>query len=74
MKRVEIDFYDSNFMHGWEAESEDELAKVTAIGFLKSEDDSQLTIVMAYSHFGLKFAKLTVPRSSVVSIKEVRIK
>lgn len=74
MKRIEIRFYDSNFMHGWEGDTIDALASATAIGFLKSEDNIQLTLVMAYSDFGLKFAKLTIPKASIISRKEVRAK
>ena len=74
MKRLEVEFYDSNFMHGWSGETEDDLALVTATGFCKSENDKQLTLIMAYSDFGLKFAKLTIPKSAVLSVKEVRLK
>ncbi len=73
MKRLEVKFYDSNFRHGWEGEDKDDLAVVTAIGYLKSEDDSQLTLVMAYSDFGLNFAKLTIPKPAIILRKEVRL-
>ncbi len=73
MKRLEIKFYDSNFRHGWEGNDKDDLAIATAIGYCKSEDDKQLTLVMAYSDFGLNFAKLTIPKAAIVSIKKVRI-
>jgi hypothetical protein len=73
LKRLEVEFYDSNFMNGWEGkEVEDTMALATAIGYLKSEDDEQLTLVMAYSDYGLIFAKLTIPKGSIKSIKEVR--
>uniref|UniRef100_A0A6H2A6I5 Uncharacterized protein n=1 Tax=viral metagenome TaxID=1070528 RepID=A0A6H2A6I5_9ZZZZ len=74
MKRLEVEFYDSNFRHGWEGEDRDDLAIATAIGYVKSEDDKQLTLVMAYSNFGLNFAKLTIPKGSIRSIKELRLK
>ena len=74
MKRLEIRFYDSNFRHGWEGDDRDDLAIATAIGYCKSEDDKQLTLVMAYSDFGLNFAKLTIPKSAIVSIKKARLK
>ena len=61
-------------MHGWEGESKDDLALVTTIGYFKSEDDTQLTLTMAYSDFGLRFAKLSIPKGSICSIKELRIK
>jgi len=74
MKRLEIEFYDSNFMHGWEGESTDGLALATAIGYFKSEDDTQITLTMAYSDLGLRFAKLTIPKGCIKSTKEVRVK
>ena len=74
MKRLEVEFYDSNFMHGWESETKDDLAIVTAVGYYKSEDDKQLTLTMAYSNFGLRFAKLSIPKGSICSRKELRIK
>ena len=74
MKRLEVEFYDSNFMYGWESEGEDDLAGVTAIGYYKSEDDKQLTLTMAYSNFGLRFAKLSIPKGSIRTIRELRIK
>ena len=73
MKRLEVEFYDSNFKSGWESEDRDELAIATAIGYCKSEDDNQLTLIMAYSNFGLNFAKLTIPKSAIISINKVRL-
>jgi len=73
MKRLEVEFYDSNFRHGWEGDDRDELAVATAMGYCKSEDEAQLTLIMAYSNFGLNFAKLTIPKSAIVSIKNVRL-
>ena len=74
MKRLEVEFYDSNFEHGWIGESEDDLAIAKAMGYYKSEDDKQLTLTMAYSDFGLRFAKLSIPKGSIISIKELRLK
>jgi len=74
MKRIEVEFYDSNFRNGWEGQDKDDLAIATAIGYLKSEDDKQLTLVMAYSDFGLNFAKLTIPKAAIIDRKEVRLK
>jgi len=74
MRRLEVKFYDSNFMHGWEGEGRDDLALATATGYFKSEDDKQLTLTMAYSDFGLRFGKLSIPKGSIKSIKELRLK
>ena len=79
MRRLEVEFYDSNFMHGWEGEGAgdgaiDDLALATTMGYFKSEDENQITLTMAYSDYGLRFAKLTIPKGSIKSIKELRVK
>jgi len=74
MKRLEVKFYDSSFMHGWESETKDDLALATAMGYYKSEDDTQLTLTMAYSDLGLRFAKLSIPKGSIKNIQELRLK
>ena len=75
MKRVEIEFADSNIMHGWESMDEiDYLANATAIGYLKSEDDEQITIVMAKSEMGSVFEKFSIPKAATKSIKELRLR
>ena len=75
MKKLEVKFNDSNFLHGWESEGvEDDLALASVVGYYKSEDNEQLTLTMAFSNFGLRFGKLTIPKGSIKSIKELRIK
>ena len=74
MKRLEVKFYDSKFVQGWGGDTEDDLPVITVIGYLKSESDRHLTLVMAYSDLGLKFVNFTIPKSSISSRKEVRIK
>lgn len=75
MKRLEVEFYDSNFLHGWEGEDlRDDLALATVMGYFKSEDEEQLTLTMAYSDFGLRFAKLTIPKGCIKSVRELRCK
>ena len=74
-QRLEVEFYDSNFLNGWDgSDVNDDLATVTVIGYFKSEDARQLTLTMAHSNWGLRFAKLTIPKGSIVSINEVRLR
>ena len=75
-KMMLVEFADSNIGHGWEHpdSSVDGLAFASAIGYLKSENEEQLTLTMAISDFGLIFEKLTIPKGSIKSIKELRIK
>jgi len=76
MKRVEIEFADSNIMHGWEHSeaTSDDLACVRVMGYLKSENDNQITLVMAISDSGSIFEKFTIPKGAIQSIKELRVK
>ena len=74
-KRLEVEFYDSNFVSGWEGEDlKDDLALATVMGYFKSEDSEQLTLTMAYSNFGLRFATLTIPKPSIKYRKELRVR
>ena len=75
-KMLLVKFSDSNIQHGWEhpGASCDSLAYAQAIGYLKSEDDQQITLTMAISDFGLIFEKLTIPRGSIHSVRELRVK
>ena len=75
MKRLEVEFNDSNFLHGWEGDdTKDDLALATVMGYFKSEDGEQLTLTMAYSNLGLRFAKLTIPKGCIKSVKELRVR
>jgi len=76
MKRVEIEFADSNIMHGWEhsGATSDEPAYAHAMGYLKSEDDNQITLTMAFNSSDLIFEKFTIPKGAIKSIKELRVK
>lgn len=77
MKRVEIECVDTNIMHGWAGEDEvatDTLPDTWLIGYLFSEDDEKITIVMGYSNFGLYIERMTIPRGCIKSIHELRVK
>jgi len=71
-----VKFVDSNIQHGWEhpESTQDNLAYAQAIGWVKSEDEEQITLTMAISDFGLIFEKLTIPKGCIKSIKELRLK
>jgi len=75
-KMVLVEFADSNIMHGWEHPDStiDCLAYAHALGFLKSETEEHITLTMAISAFGLIFEKLTIPKGSIKSVKELRVK
>jgi hypothetical protein len=73
--RVEVEFNDSNIMHGWKhPDVEDILPVARAVGYFKSEDKDQITLTMAISDASLIFEKLTIPKGAIISIKELRVK
>jgi len=77
MKRVEVECVDINIMHGWAGEYEvsmDKLPDTRFIGYLFSEDDEKVVLVMGYSNYGLYIERTAIPKGCVKSIKELRLK
>lgn len=76
-KMVLIEWVDSNIMHGWrisEEANEDTVAHCKTVGFLKSQDDEKITLVMGESDFGSVIECITIPKGCIKSIKELRVK
>uniref|UniRef100_A0A6M3JQ98 Uncharacterized protein n=1 Tax=viral metagenome TaxID=1070528 RepID=A0A6M3JQ98_9ZZZZ len=72
MRIVEIEFHDSISSNGWESIlSVDSLALAKAVGFVKSEDETQVTLVMAMGSSDLIFNRFTIPRAAIISMKEL---
>ncbi len=75
MKRVEIEFADSNIMHGWaDPEICEGLAYATVAGYQVFEDDDMVIVSMAMSKSGLVFEVLTIPKAAILSKRELRVK
>ena len=78
MKVVKVKWSDSNFRSGWmnenEVESVEPLAEGDAVGFLKGENTKAITIVMSLSNNKCTLGALTIAKSSIIEIKEMRVK
>ncbi len=75
MKRVEIEWVDSNILHGWQADTADcDVALSNELGYVVSEDDEKIILARGISAFGLLNSPMAIPKGCIKSIKELRIK
>jgi hypothetical protein len=75
LKKILVDWVDSNFMHGWlEENTECDLAQVHNIGYLVSETDDKITLASGISAYGLMLNPITIPKGCIKSIIELRRK
>jgi len=69
---------DSNLRHGWvgkyETSDVEPMAISEAVGFLKGEDDKAITLTMSISEFESTLEGLTIPKVSILEVKEMRVK
>lgn len=77
LKVVQVVWEDSNIAHGWASEEEvsnDGVVMCESVGYLYSEDDKRIIIVMGFSEYGLYIERKAIPRGCIKTIKELRIK
>jgi len=78
MKIVRVTWTDSNFRHGWAARNEvddvEPLAVGEAVGFLKGENEEAITLTMSIGNNDSTLGGLTIAKSAIKSMKELRVK
>ena len=73
---VLIEWEDSNVAHGWIPKDiqDDALAHCKTVGFVVAEDDKKITVTLGESNYNNTMERLTIAKSSITSIKEMRVK
>ena len=75
MKIIRVKWHDSNFRSGWDViEGVEPLAEGDAVGFLKGEDDKAITLTMCRGNNNCTLGSLTIAKSSIIEMKEMRLK
>jgi len=72
MKIVEVEWVDSNILHGWQNEINDcDVALCNEVGYLAHEDEDKVILARGISSFGLLNSPIAIPKGCVKSIKEL---
>jgi len=77
MKKVLVDWVDISVAHGWACSEDvdrDDVAHCQSVGFLYSQNNDKIVLVMGVSNFGNYFERKSIPVACVKSIKELRLK
>ena len=78
MRVVKVKWIDSNFRSGWalshEVNDVEPLAVGEAVGFLKGDNEKAITLTMSIGDNGSTLGSLTILKSSIVYMKEMRLK
>jgi len=78
MRIVKVKWIDSNFRSGWalphEVKDVEPLAVGEVVGFLKGDNEEAITLAMSTGDNGSTLGSLTIPKSSIVYMKEMRLK
>ena len=76
MKKVIVEWVDSNVLHGWQMEGEVscDIAVCESLGYVKYEDNDKLILSQTVSNFGSQMGVLAIPKGCIKSVKELRAK
>lgn len=77
-KIIKVKWCDSNFRSGWAGEHEvgdiEPLAIGEAVGFLKGENKEVITLTMSLGNNNCTLGALTIAKSAIIEMKELRLK
>jgi len=75
MKKVLVEWVDSNIQHGWQSDINDcDVALTEELGYLIQEDDDKIIVARGYSQYGFYNSPMAIPKGCIRSIKELRCK
>ena len=75
MKKVLIEWVDSNIQHGWRPDAKDcDVALTSEIGYLIQEDNDKIVVARGYSQYGFYNSPMAIPKGCIKSIKELKPK
>ncbi len=73
---VLIDWEDANFEHGWlcGGEVSGELIPTKSLGFVVAEDEDKISIAQNKSAIDTFMGIMTIPKSCIIDIREMRVR
>ena len=73
---VLVEWADSNFEHGWLSVDQVSgiLITTVSVGFVVLEDDDSISIAQNKSEINTFMGVMTIPKSCIMSIKEMRVR
>ncbi len=75
MKKVIVEWFDSNVLHGWQyGEYDAELALCETLGFIIEETDSKLVLAQTVSGYGAHMGVTVIAKGCIKSVREMRVK
>ena len=75
LKKVLIEWVDSNIQHGWQSNTNDcNVALTEEVGYLVQEDTEKIIVARGYSQYGFYNSPMAIPIGCIKSIRELRLK
>jgi len=75
-KLVLVEWNDSNVTHGWRPDDKslEDVAHCRVVGILKGEDETKIEVALGDSDCGSKLETITIPKTDIIRIRELRIR
>ncbi len=76
MKMVLVDWIDTGVIHGWRDKTEvrDTCASCQSVGIVVADEEDRITLTLGISDQGLVMDCITIPRTSIKQIRQLRVK